>query len=101
MDEHRATGAAKNIGGKDEEAIGRATGDTKSQVRGAIDRAQGAAEDLYGQTRDAASDAAAGLRTTALSFEDALRNTIEDKPYVAVAIALGLGWLIGSTHRPL
>jgi uncharacterized protein YjbJ (UPF0337 family) len=101
MDEHRATGAARNAAGKVEEAIGRATGDTKSQVRGAMDRAQGAAEDLYGQTRDAASDATAGLRKTALSFEDALRNTIEDKPYVAVAIALGLGWLIGRTHRPL
>jgi uncharacterized protein YjbJ (UPF0337 family) len=101
MDQHRATGAARNAGGKVEEAIGRVTGDTESQIRGAMDRAQGAAENLYGQTKDAASDAAAGLRKTALSFEDALRNTIEDKPYIAVAIALGLGWLIGRTHRPL
>jgi uncharacterized protein YjbJ (UPF0337 family) len=101
MNEHRTMGAARNVGGRVEEAIGRATGDTKSQVQGAMDRAQGAAENLYGQTKDAANDAAEGLRKTAHSFEDTLRNTIEDKPYMAVAIALGLGWLLGRTHRPL
>lgn len=101
MDEHRAAGAARNAGGRIEEAVGDVTGDTRSQVRGAMNRAQGTAENLYGQTKDAASDAAAGLRKTALSFEDTLRNMIEDKPYTAVAIALGLGWLIGRTHRPL
>ncbi|MGB6446687.1 MAG: CsbD family protein [Xanthobacteraceae bacterium] len=101
MDEHRVTGTARNLGGKVEESIGRATGDTKSQVQGAMDRAQGAAENLYGQTKDAASDAAEGLRKKARSFEDMLRSTIEDKPYTAVAIALGLGWLLGRTHRPL
>jgi uncharacterized protein YjbJ (UPF0337 family) len=101
MDEDRVTGAARNAGGKVEETIGRATGDTKRQVQGAVERAQGAAENLYGQTKDAASDAAAGLRKGALSFEDTLRSTIEDKPYMAVAIALGLGWLLGRTHRPL
>jgi uncharacterized protein YjbJ (UPF0337 family) len=101
MNEHRTMGAARNVGGRVEEAIGRATGDTKTQVQGAMDRAQGAAENLYGQTKDAANDAAEGLRKTAHSFEDTLRNTIEDKPYMAVAIALGLGWLLGRTHRPL
>jgi uncharacterized protein YjbJ (UPF0337 family) len=101
MDEHRMAGAARKVGGTIEEAVGDVTGDTKSQVRGAMDRAQGAAENLYGQTKDAASASAAGLRKTALSFEDTLRNMIEDKPYTAVAIALGLGWLIGRTHRPL
>ena len=101
MDEHRAAGAARNAGGRIEEAVGDVTGDTRSQVRGAMNWAQGTAENLYGQTKDAASDAAAGLRKTALSFEDTLRNMIEDKPYTAVAIALGLGWLIGRTYRPL
>ena len=103
MDEHRAAGAARNAGGRIEEAVGDVTGDTRSQVRGAMNRAQGTAENLYGQTKDAASDArpSAELRKTALSFEDTLRNMIEDKPYTAVAIALGLGWLIGRTHRPL
>ncbi len=52
-----------------------------------------AAQDLYDQAVDSAS------RTTG-SFERALRNTIETQPYMAVAIALGLGWLFGRMHRP-
>ena len=40
-------------------------------------------------------------RKTAGSFEKALRNTIENQPYSAVVIALGLGWLFGRMHRPL
>ena len=69
---------------------------------------QVAAEDLYGQARDSASQVAdaAGrsmkvARYTASSLEDVVRNTIENQPYTAVAIALGLGWLLGRTHRPL
>ena len=101
MDEHRVAGAARNVGGKVEEGFGRATDDTKSQVQGVIDQAQGTAENLYGQAKDAASDAAEGVRKAEISFEDTLRHTIETKPYTAVAIALGLGWLLGRTHRPL
>ena len=47
---------------------------------------------------DAASAAA---QNTAGSFERALRNMIEQQPYTAVAIALGVGWLFGRMHRPL
>jgi uncharacterized protein YjbJ (UPF0337 family) len=101
MDEHRLKGAARNLGGNVEEGFGRATDDTKSQVQGVIDQAQGTAENLYGQAKDAASDAAEGVRKAEISFEDTLRHTIETKPYTAVAIALGLGWLLGRTHRPL
>jgi uncharacterized protein YjbJ (UPF0337 family) len=101
MDEHRVTGAARNAGGRVEEGFGRVAGDTKSQVQGVIDQAQGTAENLYGQAKDAASSAAQGVRKSASSFEDIVRHTIEDRPYMAVAVALGLGWLVGRTHRPL
>jgi len=101
MDEHRVKDAARNLGGNVEEGFGRATDDTKSQFQGVIDQAQGTAENLYGQAKDAASDAAEGVRKAEISFEDTLRHTIETKPYTAVAIALGLGWLLGRTHRPL
>jgi uncharacterized protein YjbJ (UPF0337 family) len=101
MDEHRVAGAARNTGGRVEEEFGRVTGDTKSQVQGVIDQVQGTAENLYGQAKDAATSAAEGVRKTASSFDDVVRRTIEDRPYTAVAIALGLGWLFGRTHRPL
>lgn len=90
MDEHRVTGTAKNVGGKIEEGFGRLAGDMKSQAQGQAKQVQGAAEDLYGQAKDAAE-----------GFTDVVRNTIETRPYTAVAVALGLGWLLGRTHRPL
>lgn len=99
MDEHRVTGTANNMGGKIEHGFGRVTGDTETQAEGMMDQAHGAAKKFYGQAKDTASDAAEGVRKTAVSFEDTLHHTIRNKPYTAVAIALGLGlglgWLFG------
>ena len=38
-------------------------------------------------------------RNAASSLGDAVRNSIKNQPYPAVAIALGLGWLLW-THAP-
>jgi uncharacterized protein YjbJ (UPF0337 family) len=94
MDENRIAGSARNLGGKVEEGVGRATGDVQTQVEGRLDQAAGAAQDLYGQTSDAA-------RETAVTFDKWLRNTIETQPYTAAFVALGIGWLLGRMHRPL
>jgi uncharacterized protein YjbJ (UPF0337 family) len=94
MNEDRITGTARNLGGKLEESVGRITGDIKAQVQGKLDQAAGTAQDLYGQTTDVARD-------TAVTFEKWLRSSIETKPYAAVAVSLGIGWLIGRMHRPL
>jgi ElaB/YqjD/DUF883 family membrane-anchored ribosome-binding protein len=37
----------------------------------------------------------------AIATNDPVRKFIEDRPYTAVAIALGLGWLLGKVNRPL
>ena len=83
----------------------RAFGDAKKQAAGVADEVSDAAQNLYGQAVESAtqvSDATTtAARKTADSFERALRNTIENQPYTAVAIALGLGWLFGRMHRPL
>jgi ElaB/YqjD/DUF883 family membrane-anchored ribosome-binding protein len=83
----------------------RAFGDAKKQAGNIAGDAADAAQDLYDQARDSASDLAdsaqRAARQTAGTFEQALRNTIENQPYTAVAIALGLGWLLGRLHRPL
>jgi uncharacterized protein YjbJ (UPF0337 family) len=105
MDENRIEGTIRNAGGKVQEGLGRMTGDAKTQAEGVINQVRGSAQDLYGQARDSASQIAeeAGVRArqTASSFENALRNTIESQPYTAVLVALGIGWLLGRTHRPL
>ena len=41
------------------------------------------------------------MNETAAMFESWLRGTIEAQPYRAALIALGIGWLLGRSHRPL
>ena len=62
-----------------------------------FDRAMGEAKRQASNVADAASTAA---RETASSFETAVREIIEDRLYTAVAIGVGIGWLIGRLHRP-
>jgi len=99
MNSDRMEGTAKNLGGKVEEGFGRATGDIKSQVEGTMKQAVGAAQDLYGQARETAGDAAAMVKRRAGSFEEMIRENVETRPYTAVAIALALGWCVGRLGR--
>jgi len=94
MNEDRISGTARNLGGKAEEGFGRVTGDAKTQIQGKLDQAAGTAQDLYGQAADAAID-------TVTTFDKWLRTTIETQPYTTALVALGIGWLLGRTHRPL
>jgi ElaB/YqjD/DUF883 family membrane-anchored ribosome-binding protein len=63
-----------------------------------FDHAVGEAKKQASNVADAASTAA---RKTASSFEKALRGLVENQPYTAVGIALGVGWFLGRIHRPL
>jgi hypothetical protein len=92
------------------------SGDRTADVAGPL---KGAEEELHGRTRDNASQlisssrslsprqkrAAEGkvrvARSIAPTLGDVVRNTIENQPCTAVAIALGLGWLLGRMVRPL
>lgn len=94
MDENRAEGTFRNVGGKVQEGLGRATGDTETKLKGQANEALGAAQDLYGQAADTARD-------TAANFNEWFRHTIETQPYTTALVALGLGWLFGRMHRPL
>jgi ElaB/YqjD/DUF883 family membrane-anchored ribosome-binding protein len=69
---------------------------TRTQAQG-FDRAMGEAKEQASNVADAANTAA---RKTANSFETAAREIIENQPYTAVAIGVGIGWLLGRLHRP-
>jgi uncharacterized protein YjbJ (UPF0337 family) len=101
MDENRATGTAKNLAGKAEEGLGRMTGDARAKAQGQAKQAEGGVQDLYGQAVDAAGDAVDAVRKMPGSLEDTVRHYIEERPFTTAAVALGLGWLLGRTHRPL
>jgi uncharacterized protein YjbJ (UPF0337 family) len=99
MNEDRLAGTATNLGGKVQQGIGRVTGDTKSQVEGVVNQAAGAAQDLYGQAKDTASDAAQAVRQGAVDAEDYIRQVIEKRPYTVALVALCAGWLLGRMGR--
>jgi ElaB/YqjD/DUF883 family membrane-anchored ribosome-binding protein len=69
---------------------------TSTQAQG-FDRAMGEAKTQASNVADAANTAA---RKTASSLETAAREIIENQPYTAVAIGVGIGWLLGRLHRP-
>ena len=77
MDENRIEGAARNLGGKIQDAAGAVAGDMQSQVRGQANRAAGAAQNAYGQT------------------VDGLRDFASDQPIAALLSALGVGVIVG------
>jgi uncharacterized protein YjbJ (UPF0337 family) len=99
MNSDRTEGAARNVGGKIEEGIGRATGDLKNQVEGKMQQAAGAAQELYGQAREGVGEAATVARRKAAGLEETIRETIETRPYTAVALALAFGWFVGRLGR--
>ena len=98
MNEDRLTGNAKNLGGQVEEGFGRATGDVKTQLQGKTKQMEGALQDVYGQAKETAVNAAEAIREGA-SDDDFLRATIEQRPYTAAAVALAIGYLIGRFGR--
>jgi ElaB/YqjD/DUF883 family membrane-anchored ribosome-binding protein len=68
----------------------------RNQAQG-FDRAMDEAKRQASNVADAANTAA---RKTANSLEMAARDFIESQPYTAVAIGVGIGWLLGRLHRP-
>ena len=99
MNEDRVVGTARNMGGKVQEGFGRVTGDAKNQVEGLINQAAGAAQDLYGQAKDTASDAAQSVKKGAIEAEDYVRHFIEKRPYTTAVAALCIGWAIAHLAR--
>ena len=99
MNEDRVVGTARNLGGKVQEGFGRVTGDTKSQAEGVVNQAMGAAQDLYGQAKDTAADAARVVKKSAIDAEDKLREFIEQRPYTTALVALCLGYAIAHMKR--
>jgi uncharacterized protein YjbJ (UPF0337 family) len=99
MNEDRMAGTARNIGGKVQEGFGRVTGDAKNQADGLLNQAAGAAQDLYGQAKETASDAGQVVRQGAMDVEDQVRRFIEQRPYTTAFAALCVGWFIGRMRR--
>ena len=57
-DHDRIEGAAKNMGGKVKEGVGKMTGDTKLQAEGKADQVEGKVQNAVGGAKDSLRDKA-------------------------------------------
>ena len=109
VNKDRLEGAAREIGGKTERAVGDLTGDTKTQAEGIVDQVGGAARNAYGQAKEAVRSVASDLPDYVDQATDlgeryyregnrAISRTLgEDRIagfMIAGAIGYGLAWLI-------
>jgi hypothetical protein len=100
MKDDRTNGTPKGSADRLPEGVGSIVADAKNQVQQAADKVTDAAQNLYTQTQSAAEDVTNAAQGSVTSFEQLLRHTIETQPYTTALVALGVGWLLGRTHRP-
>jgi uncharacterized protein YjbJ (UPF0337 family) len=95
MDEHKIKGSAKEIGGKVEETVGRATGSAKMEARGMLHQAEGKAEKTFGEARDTVSSVASAAGEHASRAAYVGRSTIADYPVTSVVVTFTVGLFVG------
>lgn len=78
VDTDRITGAAKELGGKVQGAVGDLTGSHRDSAEGRAREAAGRAENLYGQAKDTVRDAAGQVADTARDLGGRIRDTVGD-----------------------
>ncbi len=104
MEENRFEGAARDIGGKVQEAAGKVTDDPKMKADGMIDQATGTAQKAYGQVKDAVreygGDYGSQLLDQIEEAGDALAEQIDERPITALLVAAGLGFLLALATKP-
>lgn len=105
VDTDRITGAARDLGGRVQGAVGDLTGSHRDSIEGRLHEAQGTAENLYGQAKDAVRHAADAVSHQAEEAYDQGRHYAWEGhqksvewPHASLVVAglvgLGLGLLI-------
>ncbi len=113
MDKDRIAGAAKDFAGKAEGVVGNMTGDAKTQAEGRAREAAGTVQNLYGQAKDAVSDAAdtavnyakdaiGNPADTLRGSQKAVADTVQENPLGSLLIAGGIGFALAlmMTRQP-
>ncbi len=88
MSDDRIEGGLKKGVGKLEDAWGGLTGDAGTQSKGKANQASGSVQDVVGQAKERAQDVYGGVESYA-----------KDRPVTALAVALGVGVVLGFTLR--
>ena len=99
MSDDRVGGVLKEGVGRLQGAAGAVTGDDRTQVKGKLNEAAGAAQNAYGQLKDQASGTLSQARDQAEDLYDQVEAFVRDQPLAAVAVAAGLGLVLGLLMR--
>jgi uncharacterized protein YjbJ (UPF0337 family) len=105
MDKDRIAGSAKDFAGKVESAAGDIAGDAQTQAAGRAREAAGTVQNLYGQAKDAARDAADTVTSQARDVYEhsgvtvrdgtqAVARKVQDNPLGALLVAAGIGFAL-------
>ncbi len=81
VDENEFEGAARDLGGKVQDAVGGLTGDVETQARGKWNQAAGKAQKTFGNAAEE------------------LRENVADSPLTALAIVGGIFFALGFLAR--
>jgi|GEM_PF-6652138 len=105
MNENQAEGAVNVITGKLESAVGEALGDGAMRARGGVRQVGGHVQEAAGSVQETLEQAAAQAKAAASMAGDAyarasrgaraVARTVEDEPYLAVAVGVAIGLLAG------
>jgi uncharacterized protein YjbJ (UPF0337 family) len=74
MDKDRVKGTINEVVGSAKRQIGNLTGDTSTQVEGAVQQVKGKVQNAWGKTKDAARDVQANVRASNAADEAAARQ---------------------------
>ncbi len=102
MSDDKFEATARQVGGKLQDLVDGATGDTRLQMDGKLDQAAGAAQRMLGDAKQTVASAVGEVKATVGSVADIAQRasgTLRDNP-LAVTIAAGLvgvaiGFLLG------
>ena len=111
MDQDRLSGAARQVGGKVEGAMGSLTGDAKTEAQGNLRDAAGSMQNAYGRAKDSVRDTADRVGAQAGDYGsqvldqveeagDYIAETIDQRPITSLLIAAGVGFLIALVTKP-
>lgn len=64
MDKDRVVGTINDVVGGAKRKVGNLTGDTRTQVEGAVQQAKGKVQNAWGKVKDAARDAQASVKAS-------------------------------------
>ena len=88
MTDDRIEGGLKKGVGKVEDAWGGLTGDAGTQAKGKANQASGSVQDVVGHAKERAQDVYGNVESYA-----------KEQPMVALAVAIGVGVILGFTLR--